>query len=222
MKIKLVHFATIFLLALFLYNSSHGAVNSNNQNSTKESKNISRKHHNLQMGMRKLWIDHIVWTRNFIISSLADLPDKDAVTTRLLNNQKDIGDAIKPFYGEEASLKLTKLLTQHILTAADIVTAAKSGNSEKVTLHSNEWYKNADEIALFLNQANPKHWALADLQLMMHEHLKLTTDELMARLNKNWEDDVVAYNKIHEEILMMSDMLSEGIIKQFPKHKNFQ
>jgi len=166
--------------------------------------------------MRKLWEDHITWTRIFIISALGDLPDKAAATDRLLRNQTDIGDAIKPFYGDGAGTKLTGLLRDHILIAADIVTAAKAGDSDKLNASKTKWTANADDIAGFLSSANPKNWPAADMKAMMHDHLAATTAELEARLNKDWAGDVKAYDRVHDQILMMSDALSDGIIKQFP------
>src|ERR1051325_7034472 len=71
------------------------------------------------MAMRKLWEDHITYTRNYIISTLADLPDGEAVAKRLLKNQDDIGDAIKPYYGDEPGKKVAALLRDHILIATE-------------------------------------------------------------------------------------------------------
>src|SRR5687767_15410004 len=151
----------------------------------------------LRAGMRKLWEDHITWTRLFIVSTLSDLPDKAATTDRLLKNQVDIGNAIKPFYGDAAGNKLSALLKDHILIAADIVTAAKAGQTAKVESSKVRWVANADEISAFLSGANPTHWPAAGMKTMMREHLDLTTAELMARLNKDWAGDVAAYEKIH-------------------------
>jgi len=166
--------------------------------------------------MRKLWEDHVTWTRLFIVSDLAGLPDKEQAATRLLQNQADIGNAIKPFYGDAAGDQLTKLLREHILTAAELLDAAKAGNTAAFEDAKTRWYANADEIATFLNTANPKAWPLDEMKDMMKSHLDLTLAEATARLNGDWSGDVAAYDKIHEQILGMADMLSQGIIHQFP------
>lgn len=166
--------------------------------------------------MRKLWEDHITWTRLFIVSAVADLPDKGPTTERLLKNQSDIGNAIKSFYGDAAGDKLTTLLKEHITTAAEVVAAAKAKDKSKQDDATKRWYANADEIASFLNGANPRNWQLQDMKSMMHEHLGVTTEEAVARLNADWTADIAAYEKVHGQILGMADMLSAGIISQFP------
>lgn len=170
-----------------------------------------------QNTMRKLWEDHIMWTRNFIISAAADLPDKAAATERLLQNQVDIGNAIKPYYGDAAGDKLTTLLKEHITTAAEVVTAAKANDQAKLDDANKRWIANADQIADFLSGANPKNWPAADMRKMMREHLDLTTAEAVARLKGDWKADVAAYDRVHEQILHMADMLSDGIVKQHSK-----
>ena len=52
--------------------------------------------------MRKLWEDHITWTRLYIVSAVAELPDLEATAGRLLQNQADIGAAVATFYGDDA------------------------------------------------------------------------------------------------------------------------
>ena len=171
----------------------------------------------LRADMRKLWEDHITWTRLYIISAAANLPEKEATTQRLLKNQTDIGDAIKPFYGDDAGNKLTTLLKSHILIAAEIIDAAMKGDKTKQDDASKRWTANADEIAGFLSAANSSNWPLADMKHMMHEHLDLTTQEVVAQLGKKWDDSIAAYDKVHGQILKMADALAEGISKQFPQ-----
>jgi hypothetical protein len=169
--------------------------------------------------MRALWEDHIVWTRQFIVSAATlpeNLPDTAATVDRLLANQTDIGDAIKPFYGDAAGEALTELLRDHILTAADIVAAAKAGDGDGVEAASAAWYANADEIATLLSEANPRRWPLEAMRAHMTSHLDLTLEEAVARLEGRYADDIAAYDKVHADILEMADLLSDGIVAQFP------
>jgi len=169
--------------------------------------------------MRQLWEDHITWTRLVIVSAatLPDaLPDVDPTVQRLLRNQDDIGDAIKPFYGDAAGEELSRLLREHITLAAELIAAAKAGDADAVQTTSDAWYANANEIADFLAAANPKHWPAAEMRAMMREHLDLTLAEAVARLEGRYADDISTYDEIHVQILHMADMLSDGIIAQFP------
>jgi hypothetical protein len=169
-----------------------------------------------QDDMRKLWEDHITWTRLFIVSAAASLPDKAPTTDRLLKNQVDLGNAIKPYYGAAAGDKLTMLLKEHITTAAEVVTSAKASDKVKMDDATKRWFANADAIAAFLSGANPANWPSPAMKEMMHDHLNVTTAEVQARLKGDWTADIAAYEKVHELILHMADMLSDGIIKQFP------
>lgn len=171
----------------------------------------------LHDSMRRLWEDHITWTRLFIVSAVAALPDLDPTAQRLLQNQADIGGAVVPYYGAEAGAKLTELLRAHILIAGELVTAAKVGDAAKIQDASARWYANADEIAAFLGAANPKHWPLDEMKAMMREHLDLTLAEAQARLRAEWAADIASYDRIHSQILGMADMLSSGIVAQFPQ-----
>ncbi|HET7808819.1 MAG TPA: hypothetical protein VFK71_09975 [Gaiellaceae bacterium] len=177
---------------------------------------LSAKGVALRMDMRKLWEDHITWTRLAIISLEGGTPDTDATVARLLRNQVDIGNAIKPFYGTAAGDALTALLRDHILIAADVIAAAKAGDSAGLAAAQARWVDNADQIAAFLHRANPRFWPLDEMRTMMHTHLALTTDEAVAHLQGNWDADVAAYDQVHVQILGMADMLSAGIIGQFP------
>jgi hypothetical protein len=170
----------------------------------------------LRTDMRKLWEDHITWTRLAIISLETGTPDTNATVARLLRNQADIGNAIKRYYGKAAGNELTKQLRAHILIAADVIAAAKAGDSAKLADAQARWVKNADQIAAVLHSVNPRYWKLGAMKAEMHRHLDLTTQEAVARLQGNWTADVAAYDKVHQHILHMSDMLSQGITKQFP------
>jgi hypothetical protein len=169
----------------------------------------------LKTALRKLWADHVIWTRQYIIAAVAGTPDADAAAGRLLKNQEDIGNAIVPVYGKGAGDALTALLKQHIMIAVDLIAAAKSGEQKKFQQEDQKWTQNADDIATFLSKAN-SNWPKKDVVDLLNLHLSLTKGEVVARLSKKWDDDVKAFDDIFTEILTVSDTLSEGVVKQFP------
>ena len=166
--------------------------------------------------MRRVWEDHITWTRLFIVSAAADLPDLDATTARLLANQSDIAQTIRPFYGRAAANQLEALLTDHILGAADVLVAAKTADTAGFDEALAAWHVNGNQIADFLSGANPDNWPKHHMRAMMREHLDLTLNEAAHRLGGEFELDVADYDAIHDSILEMADMLSDGIVAQFP------
>ena len=194
------------LFAGLLFASSAGALGQTRYSSAELS---------LRSALRQLWEEHIVYTRTFIISALAGLPDTDSTAQRLLRNQDDIGAAVKPFYGDAAGAKLAGLLRDHILIAADIVKAAKAGDGDGVAKGQAAWHANGQEIAAFLASANP-NWSKAELGMMLDMHLAFTTNEVLSRLKGDWAADIQAYDQGHEHMLKFSDLLAEGIVKQFP------
>jgi hypothetical protein len=165
--------------------------------------------------MRRLWADHVIWTRQYVVAAIGDTPDAEAAAGRLLKNQEDIGNAIVPFYGEEAGAALTGLLKEHIMIAVDLVAAAKSADEAKFAEQDQRWSANAADIADFLSGANP-NWPKSDVLDLLNLHLALTKQEVVARLEKDWAGDVVAFDEIFTEIMTLSDALSEGVLKQFP------
>lgn len=169
----------------------------------------------LKQEMRKLWTDHVVWTRGYIIAALGGQPDASSAADRLMRNQEDLGNAVAKYYGSAAGEQLTTLLKQHINISVDVVAAAKAGNKAALKEADDRWQQNAVQIADFLSQANP-NWPRATLIDMMKTHLSTTTAEVEARLAKAWDDDVKAFDAVYAHILALSDTLSEGIVKQFP------
>jgi hypothetical protein len=162
-------------------------------------------------------VDHITWTGLAIVSLVAGTPDTDATVARLLRNQTDIGNAVKPYYGRAAGNRLTALLEDHILGAVALLQAAKSGDQTAIGDASAAWYANANQIADFLHDANPHAWSRTTMRAMMKTHLDQTLAEAQHRLGGDFTADIRDYDAVHRHILEMADTLSDGIIRQFPK-----
>ena len=171
----------------------------------------------LKSEMRYLWSDHAVWTRDVIVAILDKSPVTGASLKRLLDNQVDIGNAIKPYYGDAAGQALTDLLTEHIVVAGDLLIAARDGNTAGFNEAKLKWYKNGDDIAIFLNTANPENWILEHMKQHMKDHLDFTLGEAVAHLQGDYGAEIEFYDKVYEQLMHMSDSLADGIAKQFPK-----
>lgn len=176
---------------------------------------INKTKCDLKMNQRRLWIDHVSWTRSFIVSDIASLEDKSIVLERLLKNQDDIGNSIKPYYGEDAGNKLSVLLKEHIELAGNVLESAKNKDSKALEKNNKLWYENADKIADFLSTANP-NYSNKVLKDMLYKHLQFVTDQVVARLSNDWKSDITAYDKGEDHMIHFADILSDGIIKQFP------
>jgi hypothetical protein len=177
----------------------------------------------LRIGLHDLWVEHVVWTRQYIVAAAADSPDASFAAERLLTNQDEIGDAIKPYYGDEAGAQLTILLKDHILIAVNLLEAAKAGDAEAVEEIEENWYANGDDIATFLSEANP-NWTKEDMVSMINEHLTLTKTEAVARLTGDYATDVETFDALYVHGVSMADAFTDGIVKQFEEqfevHRN--
>ena len=169
---------------------------------------------NLNNTFRKLWEEHVMWTRSFIISTASNLDDLQYVTKRLLRNPVDFANELRKFYGNEKADKFQNLFTRHLLIAANLVNAAKAGNTQAADEARKEWYENADDIAAFLAGINP-YWSVQEWKSLLYDHLKMTENEAAERLKGDYADDIALYDQIEDEALRMADYMASGIMKQF-------
>lgn len=167
--------------------------------------------------MRRLWEDHGTWTDHAIDSFVDGAPDLNPAVTRLLANQTDIGNAVKPFYGRAGGAKLTSLLKAHINDAVGVLKAVKSGDKSQISAAESAFSTNGDQIAAFLHKANPRFWSTPAMKKMMRVHLNQVLALATDRFGGKYEAEVREYDVYIDHIQAMADMLSSGIMKQFPQ-----
>lgn len=190
---------------------SHQSVLSN----SKQSQCVSKKAVDLMNDNRSLWEEHVAWTRMAIISLTFHLPDVEFVIARLLQNATDMGEMLRPIYGEEAGDEYADLIKEHLLVAADLVNAAIANDEQTAIDAEQKWYENADEIATFLNRVNqflPEN----EVRKMFYEHLDLTKQEAILMIQGEYEKDVAVYDDIEKQAREMADMISEAMITLYP------
>ena len=180
------------------------------------SRQVSAKALAFHDAMRNLWQSHGTWTERAIVDFVGGLPDTNLVVGRLLQNQVDIGNAVKPFYGTKGGNALTTLLQAHINAAVDVLKDAKSGDAAATTKAEAAFYANGNQVAAFLHSANPKHWPLKAMRTMMRSHLNQVLALAVDQLKGHYKAAIGEYDVYIGHILDMADMLSTGIMQQFP------
>ena len=176
---------------------------------------VSRNEVRLLEQMNLVWEQHIMWTRMLLISIAENLKDLEATQTRLLRNPKDIADVFRQYYGNNIASEIQRLLTEHLVIGKDLIVALKNKNQEQANTLNTKWYQNADRMAEAFSSINP-FYLKEEIRKMLYEHLRLTTEEVNARLRADYVADINAYDMVQREILKMSQFFVNGIVRQFP------
>lgn len=213
--------AASLVAVLALTGSALAACGSDDTDGNSGSPDSSQTHNHaaqadLQAAMRTLWIQHMEWTWSTVTAFASESPSLQADLDRLLRNQKDIGDAIAPYYGKDAAKALTDLLTTHINQAVPVLTAAKNGDDAGLKKALDDWYGNAQDIADFLAKANPENWPQATVRDMMKGHIDMTVGYATDILTNKPADAVKKYDEAEDHMIHLADTLTSGIIAQFP------
>lgn len=158
---------------------------------------------------------YIMWTRMLLISISENLKDLDATESRLLQNPKDIANIFRRYYGNSIADRIQELLTEHLVIGKDLIVALKNNNQRLAKELTDKWYRNADDMANFFSSINP-FYPIEEVRKMLYEHLRLTTEEVSARLRKDYTADIKAFDMVQKEALEMSQFFVDGIVRQFP------
>lgn len=174
-----------------------------------ETQGISALKVDMKSALRKLFTDHGVYTA-FVLKSIVDKQDDTKIfLNRLLLNQRDIGDQLKPIIGKKSGDLVTKVLTEHIKLAGDVIKAATYGGNLKQKMAL--LFENSDEVAEVLTSLNPEKLPYETTQEMFQSHNQFIVDLTLARIKKDYLKEQQLYDVYYNELLMMSDAIYEAL-----------
>lgn len=175
---------------------------------------VSKNQIRLMENMNLAWLEHVFWIRLFLISVADSLGDLEATKARLLENPIDIANVFRRYYGNNFANNIQKLLTEHLVIGGDLIVALKNKNDRLAQELNTKWYKNADDMAVAFSSINP-FYPKEEVRNMLYEHLRLTTNEVSARLKKDYSADIKAYDLVQKEVLQMAMFFVDGVVRQF-------
>ena len=165
--------------------------------------------------MRRAWLQHVYWTRMLLISIAERLNDLNAVTSRLMQNPKDIAGIFAHFYPADVAGKIEQLLTEHLRIGAALITALRDKKNAEAETLKRQWYHNADQMADAFAGINP-YYDREELRKMLYTHLDLTTREVAMRLAGDYPADIKAFDAVEQEALEMADYFTTGLLRMYP------
>jgi len=198
--------------------------------------------------MRQLWSDQVVFTRQYVIAAVTGRPvsevltkllgrvvapiatapgvreliphfsDGDAAAVGLLRTMEATGDALAASFGEDSANVLVSLLRRHVLIAVKLLSAARSGHIERFKKEDERWISSASEIAAFLSSLTPA-WPRDVLEQHLQLLVQLTKNEAVARVAGNHVVDLRTHDAIHEEAMVIADLMATGLAQTSRQHR---
>jgi hypothetical protein len=167
--------------------------------------------------LRDLWVGHVFWVRNVVISTFAgNQPAAAAAEQEVVANAKQIAAAIEPYYGKDASEKLFGLLAGHYGAVKQYLEATVAGNRTKQDAAFKSLSANATEIARFLSGANP-NLPFDTLNGLLLAHGGHHVQQIQQVQSKQYAQETQTWEAMKNHMYVIADALAGAIAKQFPK-----
>jgi hypothetical protein len=169
-----------------------------------------------QAAMRDLWVGHIFWVRNVVVTRLENNSSAaKAAEQQVVDNAKAIAGAIEPYYGNAASEKLFGLLAGHWGAISAYLDATQAGKKADQDAAFKKLVDNAGEISTFLGGANP-HLPVETLRGLLTAHGAHHVDQIKQLKAGQYEQEAATWAAMTKHMYVIADALAGGIAKQFP------
>jgi hypothetical protein len=167
--------------------------------------------------LRDLWIGHIFWVRNVSIAAI----DKNelaagAAEQQAVVNAKAIAVSIEPFYGEAAREAFFKLLAGHYGAVKAYLAATVAANVSAQQTATQSLTSNAEEIAVFLNKANP-YLPKDAVQGLLLAHGGHHIQQIQQLKDRNYKAEAQTWEEMTAHVYKIADATADALARQFAK-----
>ena len=169
---------------------------------------------NLINGLRKLWTEYVIWSKWFLISAVAESEALKQIEKRMLRNPSDFSDLLEIYYGNKKAEIFQRLLADHLKIGVSVIASRKADHDKAAEQYEAKWHGNAAEIALFFSEINP-YCNKEEWKNMLSGHIKIMTDEIEASLAGEYTKEILLFDMMETQALLLADAMADGMIKQF-------
>ena len=162
----------------------------------------------LNEDMRLAWLNHVYWTRMYLMSAVADNADQQAVEERLLETADEITDVFARYLPIATTRQLRNLLTEHIEIGGQIIQALKASGITIIYISHrlDELYEVSDRVTVMRDGCYITTTDTADV----------TKDQLIAYMvGRELKKDFAERNSRTEEVLLETKNLGGNGVEPF-------
>ena len=156
--------------------------------------------------LRKLFSDNIIYIREYVISSVSKIDNLEFITKRLEQNCLDMGNLVGTVYGEYNGNRFAELFADYLSCEVTFINSTIDNKVEQSVSDKLQLHMCALPIVDFLSAI--ENFERSSLRELFFDNIHLTECLLLARVHKNYSDDIKAFDKLYEQTMSMSDVFS--------------
>ena len=168
----------------------------------------------LANSVQRRWMDLARWLRYFIYSEILGLGNREAAESRLTQIANDVGSFYARYYGPEIGTSAQAIYQNYFFHVKDMIEAYKNNDMALIEQQRYSMYKDAYDFSKLLSGVN-RYWDEATLQALLYVLVDNTEKQIEYIINRNYEDEIVAYDQYVEQIYRIADEITYGLIRQF-------
>jgi hypothetical protein len=162
------------------------------------------------MDLRKLFSDNVIYIQDYVISSVAEIDNLEFITKRLEQNCLDIGNLVGLVYGTYNGNRFAELFVDYLSCEITFIDSTIDNKIEQSVSDKLQLHICAIPIVDFL--AAIDDFERSDLRELFFDNIHLTELYVMARIHKNYSDDIKAFDDLYNQTMWVADFLSSVMI----------